>query len=368
MKCKNCKRSIDDDSIFCKWCGQKQIRERKKKDEISVPTPRKLKSGMYNIELRAEQCSITEKTAALCTAKARAVRAGFIEQKKQAPKITPRQAMQRYIERHALLSPSTLRGYQTIMNTRFLSVSDKDVNSIDWQAVINDEASRISSKTLTNAWGFMKSALSDAGCIVPSVTLPKVIKRELAWLDYEQIILFLDAIRDKPGELGALLALHSLRRSEILAVTVGKIDVAQKIIKVEGAVVKDRSGALVEKQTNKTSASRRDVPIMIPRLLELIPNVPPETHLVSLNVNTLYNQINRVCQSANLPQVGVHGLRRSFASLAYHLKWDMLTTMRVGGWDDDTIVKDVYTKLSAKDIDANVERMRAFYEQDYERD
>lgn len=27
MVCKNCKRQIDDDSIFCKWCGERQIRE-----------------------------------------------------------------------------------------------------------------------------------------------------------------------------------------------------------------------------------------------------------------------------------------------------------------------------------------------------
>ena len=77
MKCKNCKRVIDDDSIFCKWCGERQIRERKKKGEIKVPSPRQLKSGKWNIELRAEGQSITEDTAALCEAKARAIRAGF---------------------------------------------------------------------------------------------------------------------------------------------------------------------------------------------------------------------------------------------------------------------------------------------------
>ena len=37
MLCKNCKRDIDDDSIFCKWCGEKQIRERRKKGEVKVP-------------------------------------------------------------------------------------------------------------------------------------------------------------------------------------------------------------------------------------------------------------------------------------------------------------------------------------------
>ena len=36
MVCKNCKRAIDDDSIFCKWCGERQIRERKKKEPVDV--------------------------------------------------------------------------------------------------------------------------------------------------------------------------------------------------------------------------------------------------------------------------------------------------------------------------------------------
>ena len=47
MVCKNCKRAIDDDSIFCKWCGERQIRERKKKGEVKVPKPRQLASGKW---------------------------------------------------------------------------------------------------------------------------------------------------------------------------------------------------------------------------------------------------------------------------------------------------------------------------------
>ena len=39
MVCKNYKRDIDDDSIFCKWCGEKQIRERRKKGEVKVQKP-----------------------------------------------------------------------------------------------------------------------------------------------------------------------------------------------------------------------------------------------------------------------------------------------------------------------------------------
>ena len=366
MKCRSCRRDIPDNSIFCNWCGEKQIRERKKKTEIKVPKPRQLRSGKWNIELKAEGWSTTENTAEECIVKAKAVRAGFIEAKKNAPKMTVREAMQRYIDRRALLSPSTILGYQNIMRNRFKSVMDKDVSSIDWQAAINAEAEGCSPKTVINAWRTVKAALTEAGAPVPVVVLPKHVKRDLPWLDYEQIQIFLDAIRGTPGELGALLALHSLRKSEVLALTVAKIDTRKKLIKVEGADVVGPNG-LTHKDTNKTSASRREVPIMIPRLLELIPKAPSDTRLVDGYSNTLYRRINAACRDAGLPLVGVHGLRRSFASLAYHLNWDMLTTMRIGGWDDDKIVKEIYTKLAAKDVDANVERMRDFYSANSER-
>lgn len=364
MKCRSCRRDIPDNSIFCNWCGEKQIRERKKKTEIKVPKPRQLKSGKWNIELKAEGWSTTENTAEECIVKAKAVRAGFIEAKKNAPKMTVRDAMQRYIDRRELRSPSTLYGYKTIMNSRFQDVVDCDINSVDWQNVLNEEAKKVAPKTLKNAWSFVHAAMADAGVTPPNVVLPQTVKKDMPWLDYEQINIFLDAIRGTSGELGALLGLHSLRRSEILAITVDKIDRKRKIIRVEGSVVRGKDGKMVEKETNKTSASRREVPIVIPRLLELIPEAPPGTQLVQYKANALYDKVNRVCVKAGLPKVGVHGLRRSFASLAYHLKWDMLTTMRIGGWDDDKIVREIYTKLAAKDIDKNVVKMRKFYKFD----
>lgn len=88
MKCKQCGREIPEAAIFCCWCGVKQLRERRKKDAIKVPKPRKLRSDAWNIELRAEGQSITEATAEQCEAKARAILAGFIVAKKAAPKMT----------------------------------------------------------------------------------------------------------------------------------------------------------------------------------------------------------------------------------------------------------------------------------------
>ena len=363
MKCKKCKNEIPDGSIFCNWCGARQIRERKAKAEISVPAPRQLKSGKWNIELRAEGQSITEDTAEKCKAKAQAIRAGFIEAKKAAPKKTLETAMQEYIDEHkAVLSPSTIYGYDDIKRNRFKAYSQTDIFSApNWQLMINAEASLCSAKTLKNAWGFVARILRYNGVSFPEVTLPQVVKKELAWLSYEQILTFLDAIKGTEVEFAALLALHSLRRSELLAISPSKI--SKDGIHVSGAIVPAVGNVFVSKETNKNDSSARVVPVMIPRLQELIDsstNAPDEPY-VKICPNNIYTHLQKVCNRAGLPVIGVHGLRRSFASLAYHLGWSERKTMLIGGWSDFKTMHGMYIKLDSTDIKEAAESMHKFY-------
>lgn len=366
MKCKKCKADIPDKlhPVYCCYCGEKLQRERrKKKDEIKVPTPRKHGQKWY-IDLRREGVSVLEDTEAAAIAKAQAIRAGFIASNKSAPKLTLRQAIDRYIEaRDNILSPATVRGYRIIQRNAFPGIMDDDISSIsNWQAVINIEARRVKAKTLKNEWGLVRTVLAENNIQVDAA-MPQVIRNELSWLDFEQIKLFLDAIHDEPCEMGALFALHGLRRSELLAVTPNKIN-GQTIL-AEGSAVLNVNNALVRKEENKNTSSRREVPIMIPRLAELInayDGEPDKPFLHYPSPNVLYVQINRACDRAGLPRVGVHGLRRSFASLAYHLGWSEHQTMRIGGWSNTQTVHNVYIKLAQSDSAEDVEKMRQYYD------
>ena len=80
-----------------------------------------------------------------------------------------------------------------------------------------------------------------------------------------------------------------------------------------------------------------------------------------MHPNTLREQINSVCKKADLPLVGVHGLRHSFASLAYHLGWSEQTVKVEGGWSNVQTVNNIYTHLAAQDKNDDIDRMRAFY-------
>lgn len=347
---------------FCGYCGERLIRERKKKNEIKVPKPRQRGKRWY-LELRKEGVTVIEDTEAEAIAKAQAIRAGFIEAEKKRPALTLRQAIDNYIaERSNIISPATVRGYNGIRNGRFKTVADTDIHSIsNWQSIVNDEAELCSAKTLENAWNFVCSVLRANGIQPPDLTMPQEIQKELPWLDYNQIQTFLAAVKGKPCELAALLALHSLRRSELLAITPSKI--SDGVIHVEGSRVFNTENVLVEKPTNKNSKSRRDIAIVIPRLSELLElsDTPPNEPLITCYPNTIWAQINKVCEDSGLPPVGVHGLRRSFASLAYHLKWSERQTMKTGGWSDFKTVHNIYVKLAEADEQADIQKMREYY-------
>lgn len=191
-----------------------------------------------------------------------------------------------------------------------------------------------------------------------------MVPKEHPFLEPDQIHLFLDGMRGKPVEAGALLALHGLRRSEILKLTWGSIDRKNRVIRVRGASVLNEEGKLVDKQTNKSAAGRRDVPVMIPRLLELAEaNAARSTERVYTHSKEyLYKVTNQVCGSLGLPLVGVHGLRHSFASLAYHLGLPEKYTAAVGGWDDYATMHKIYTHLANADSKKYAAQMGEFFQ------
>lgn len=356
MKCKH--ERAPAHATFCPDCGSRLIEQR---GEVKVPVP-VLRGGVWSarIMVGGERVYVAADSEEGYYAKARAVKQGLIETKKAAPRMTLGTAIDNYIkDNDAVLSPSTINAYKSYRRTRFKGYMSADVEQIPYQRMVNEEARTVAPKTVHNAWRLVTAALKHAEVEVPQINLPKKAKAERPWLDYQQIQTFISVLHGKPYELGALLALHGLRRSEILHLSSDDVDTDIGIIHVRGASVIADGNKLTDKATNKTTSSCRDVHIVIPRINDLVGD--KNGTLITTNPTTLYGLINKLCEKNNLPQVGVHGLRHSFASLAYHLGWSEATTMREGGWSNSDTVHRIYTHLAAQDANEDINRMKNFY-------
>jgi integrase len=359
---------MDDAFIFCPWCGNKQVKER---NEISVPAPRKLKSGSYSAQLMVDgkRVSITAPSEKEYYAKARAAKAGLVEIKENTKlgNFTLSQAIDNYIlARTNTLSPLTIRGYRIIQKNRFRSIQNKSLNKIepcDWQKIVNEEAGVCSQKTLKNSWGFIRSVVKDAtGKYPPDITLPAPEVKEKLFLTADEIKIFVSAIKDTKYAVPSLLALSSLRISEIEALRWEKIPINAELIKVNGAVVLDEKNNRIRKEKNKNATSTRNVPVFIPELANALErDRQAQGPVMTISQNSLRQGIKKVCEKNNLPNVGIHGLRHSFASLAYHLQMPEKIAAEIGGWADASTMHKIYTHIAKSDIDHYKNSMSDFY-------
>lgn len=367
MKCKSCKRDLPDGAIFCCWCGVKQLKERRAKTDINVPKAKPTADG-WRIQLRlnGQSIPVNAPTERECIAKAKAIKAGVIELAKKPENITLTAAIDRYIEsKNAVLSPETIRGYRVIQRNRFPDLMTKRVGEITQsvaQKAVNAESKTMSSKTVANAWAFCNTVIAATTGTRLDVTTAQVVSEERQWLTPDQIKVFCNGIKGRPCEIVALLALSSLRRSEIAALEWNNVDLKRRIIFVRGAAVYDEHHRLVHKAQNKNKSSRREVPIMMQQLYDALSAVEDKTGAVYKGgPDVLRRQINRECVKLGLPEVGVHGLRHSFASLAASLKVPEHIAMSIGGWSDAKTMKNIYTHVAKQDIAYSQNQMAEFY-------
>ncbi len=349
--------------------------QRRKKPRI--PTITQLPSGRWhtNVMVDGKRISVTENDYDECMARAMELVAQRLQGEKmvvnRVKTVSLRESIDLYIkDRSAVLSPSTIRGYGKIRDLRFRSVMDRNIKSIpNWQAIINQESQTVSAKTLRNSWGLVKAVLKENNVPIPNVRLPQIVSAEHDFLQPDEIMRFLSVIKGEKYELVYLLGLHGLRSSEILGLDVEK-NLKKNVIRIRGAKVQTEtqkgSVRYVSKTENKTAKSRRDVPVIIPRLAELRMELEREGDMqkaIPINPEASRKRLHTICKRNGFPKIGLHGLRHSFASLCYHLGLSEQETMRLGGWSDPGVMRKIYTHLAEKDkVDAE-NKLKDFFKE-----
>ena len=330
------------------------------------PTPVELPSGNWRCQIMVDgkRRSVTADSPQEAISQAVLLRDGA--KIKSAQNLTLGAVVDEYIDLRApVLSPSTVVAYRSYRDHIFQPYMDRDIRRLDrrqLQRMVSDEARSLSAKTIKNAWGLISSALKEYQIDTSGINLPPIPRKERPWLTADEILTFCDMVKGKPFEIPALLALCSLRRSEVYALDWKDVDVKAGTVTVRRSVVKGEYG-YVTKETNKTKSSSRVVPIIIPQLISALKENRMDAGPVCTgNPNTLYKQINKVCRDADLPEVGVHGLRHSFASLCHHVGIPEMECARIGGWSDLNTMRKIYTHLSEHQITDAADQLRRFFD------
>lgn len=332
-------------------------------------TAKQLNSGAWRCQFMVDgkRYSVTRSKEKSAVTAAMAMQSGLIELARTPySDLQLTQAIDKWIElQEGVLSPATLRGYRSIQANHFASLMRRKCAQISDSMIaqaISIESKKYKAKTVTNYWRFIKQVLTWATGKTYTASLPQIIPAQREFLDYEEIEVFLKAVKGDRIEIAALLALCSLRRSEIAALDWKDVDFDLGIVRVRAAMVPGEDQKFVRKETTKNESSRRDVPMIQP-LREALEAVEKKTGpVVNLHPANIQRNIDRVCVAAGLPKVGCHGLRHSFASLCEHLHVPARIAMEIGGWSDRTTMERIYTHVAKKDKDYYQNEFTAYFQ------
>jgi len=253
-----------------------------------------------------------------------------------------------------VLSPSTIKGYHSVLRSIDTDFKSKKIASItqqDIQLLINKYSAEHSPKSVRNLHGFVSAVLRQ---FRPDMniytTLPQKREYEHYTPSEDDIKRILEATKDVPYyHIPFQLGIMSLRRSEICALTLDDID--GNILTINKALVLNNDNEWVLKPT-KTAAGTRKIYISD----SLVKEIRDYGKIFEGNPTSLLYGLNDIQKKLGIPLFRFHDLRHFFASYAHSQGMTDADIMATGGWKSDYTMKQVYRH----EMNAEKEQKRIF--------
>lgn len=339
-----------------------------------LPTPQKLPSGAWRVQIMVDgkRVSIVDENPSMAQTKAIMLKNGLIEktEEKKRAGITLRGAIDQYMElKGGVLSPSTIRGYETIKKNRFLSLMEKDISSIsksDVQAAVSDEAKKISAKTVYNAYGLIRPVLKENGVDVFGVKLPQRIKQNKRYLQPEDVGKLIEAVKNDPCEIEILIAVWlGMRRSEITGLCWDCVDFENSTLTVRRTMVPDKDNKWILREGAKNENSQRTVscPKYIMDKLKAIHKTGAEGRVFSSHPDRVRKHVHNACKKAGITDTTVHGLRHTNAAIMKYLNVADGHAMARNGWKEERTYKQMYSYVFDKEAEKDDKKINSFFEE-----
>lgn len=288
------------------------------------------------------------------------------ENTETAGNITIHKALNRYVDmKRAVLSPSTVRGYEKLIRNYFLGDFGKlklyEVTNAEVQVWISGIASNLSPKTVRNAYGLLSATLDlFRPDFHPKITLPQSRRPELYCPSDRDVKRLLAHIQGSDLEIAVLLAAFGpLRRGEICALTRDDIQGNKVIVRHSKVKGPDKEWYI---KAPKTPGSQRTVEFpafVIERLKDC------QGPVVHMNPDQITHHFGRTLKQINVPHFRFHDLRHYAASIMHAIGVPDQYILQRGGWSSDNVMKTVYRNVidmeaarQTKKINAHFERMQ----------
>lgn len=326
--------------------GKKLKKQREVAAKLSRPRPVKLPSGRWRCQVMVSgrRVDVIEDDPSVAHAKALAVKAGLLEEKKPVSELTVGAAIDRYIEsKDAVLSPSTIRGYKQLRENALQDLMDVRLSELTPERVqrsVNKMAREKAPKTVRNAHGLLTATLAE---YLPDMalrtTLPKREKKEISIPTIDEINTILEKSRGTRFELPFLLAVWlGLRTSEIRGLTWDCVQ--NDMLHIKQAMVEGDKGQVLK--STKTYSGNRKIPLppYIKGLIEAQPKL--DEYILHFEKSSLYGYLKRICEKNGLPHYRFHDLRHYQASVMLALGVPDKYAMERMGHASTNMLKAVY--------------------------
>lgn len=320
------------------------------KAEKLKPKPVLLNSGKWRCQVTVggKRVSVTEDDPVSANATAIALKEGYLKKKDTKTKISLNDAILEYMTAgEGVLSPATVRGYETMRKNRFQSLMQEnihDLTRLDIQKAVSEEAKTLSPKTVANAYGLLMAVLKDYGISFTGIKLPQKIKKKVEYLSAAEIVKLIDTARGDACEIPILMAVWlGMRRSEILGLCWDCVDFDKGTVEIKRTLVPDKEHQWVIKDGAKNVGSQRTVkcPDYILSKLKAIykgGNGP----VVTMCPEIIGRHLKAICKKAEITETTLHGLRHTNAAVMIALNVTDKYAMARNGWTSDYTFKQIY--------------------------
>ena len=328
---------------------------------------KKLPSGSWRVRVYAGTDSSGKKIVKSFTSdskkEAELMAAQFSAQHKEpAAEMTVSKAIDKYIESKSnVLSPTTIRSYRTMRKNYFQNIMNVKLRDITRQAIqleVNDLATQLAPKSVINANGLLKAALSiyAPDLNLNNITLPKRQKKIRTMPEAADV---LKAIKGTSVELPCMLAIwFGMRMSEIRGIK--KSDCENGRMIVHRTMVYADKQNIVREQT-KTYDSTRSYNIR-PYIQKLIDAVDTE-FLTELTRDQIYTRFKKILTVNDIkPLISFHDLRHLNASVMVLLGVPDKYAMERGGWSTNSTLRNVYQHTFSDEREAVDRKIDEYFE------